>query len=309
MIQQPTQQPIIQQPICDSASQCSGNGNEHSWLGHGVAISKAFAKSLIPTEDPHLGFNSRKAVEDLVRLATVTILPSSSILFMVKDMANAWSGSGLPGPDAKPELPQTSKETREEAQEKETGSKYVPLQQPSTARYQGSQGTKGLLALGTLASSFQYANSKLINNAEDLGKIGRDPEFPLNGKYQQTADIVVNKDHKPIGTFTGEYDGQCHTISGLSDCFVDTLKGSISDLQFTRANIKNSAKPTGLAACVVDDTGTVSNIRAVNSHVKTEGGYAYAGIGGGRVHGTVANTAAVNSNVTTSGYASFAGIG
>uniref|UniRef100_UPI0013D43FA5 hypothetical protein n=1 Tax=Endozoicomonas acroporae TaxID=1701104 RepID=UPI0013D43FA5 len=262
MIQQSNQQPI-QQPICDSASQCSGNGTERSWLGHGVAVSKAFVKSLIPMEDPRLSFNSRKAVKDLLRLATTTIVPSSSILFMAKDMANAWSGSGSPGPDAKPELPQTSKETRE----KEPGSKTVPLQQPSTARYQGSQGAKGLLALGTLASSFQYANSKQINNAEDLGKIGRHPEFPPNGKYQQTADIVVTKDHKPIGTFTGEYDGQCHTISGLSDCFVDTLQGSISDLQFTRANIKHSAKPTGLAACVVDDTGTVSNIRAKDVHI------------------------------------------
>ncbi|WP_163373349.1 hypothetical protein, partial [Endozoicomonas acroporae] len=258
MIQQPIQQSIqqpIQQPICDSASQCSGNGAEYSWLGHGVAISKAFVKSLIPMEDPCLSFNSRKAVKDLLRLATTTILPSSSILFMAKDMANAWSGSGLSGADAKPELPQTSKETREEAQEKETGSKDVPLQQPSTTCYQGSQGAKGLLALGTLASSFQYANSKQINNAEDLGKIGRDPEFPLNGTYQQTADIDVTKDYQSIGNathpFTGDYYGQCRTISGLSDCFVDTLQGSIRDLQFTRANIKNSAKPTGLAACVV----------------------------------------------------------
>uniref|UniRef100_UPI003BB62677 hypothetical protein n=1 Tax=Endozoicomonas sp. ALC013 TaxID=3403076 RepID=UPI003BB62677 len=308
MIQQPIQQ-SIQQPLCDTSSQCSGNGAEYSWLGHGVAISKAFAKSLIPTEDPCLGFNSRKAVEDLLRLATATILPSSSILFIAKDMASAWSGSGSPGPDTKPELPQTSKETREEAQEKEPGSKDVTFQQPSTARYQGSQGTKGLLALGTLASSFQYANSKQINNAEDLGKIGRHPEFPPNGKYQQTADIVVSKDHKPIGTFTGEYDGQCHTISGLSDCFVDTLQGNISDLQFTRANIKNSAKPTGLAACVVDDTGTVSNIRAKDVHIVNSGDYADAGIGGGRVYGTVDKTMAVNSTVKTKGESAYAGIG
>ncbi|WP_422445826.1 hypothetical protein [Endozoicomonas sp. ALB091] len=311
MIQQSNQQPIqqsIQQPICDSASQCSGNGAEYSWLGHGVAISKAFVKSLIPMEDPCLSFNSRKAVKDLLRLATTTIVPSSSILFMAKDMANAWSGSGLPGPDAKPELPQTSKETRGEAQEKETGSKDVPLQQPSTARYQGSQGTKGLLALGTLASSFQYANSKQIKNAEDLGKIGRDPEFPPNGKYQQTADIVVNKDHKPIGTFTGDYDGQCNTISGLSACFVDTLEGSIRNLRFTGANI-TSQKTTGLAACVVDDTGTVSNIRAKDVHILTNGHKSYAGIGGGEVKGTVGNTTAVNSHVKTTGQEANAGIG
>ncbi|MBO9497609.1 hypothetical protein J7438_26495, partial [Thalassotalea sp. G20_0] len=235
-------------------------------------------------------------------------------------MANAWSGSGLPGPDAKPELPQTSKEIREEAQEKEPGSKDVPLQQTSTARYQGSQGTKGLLALGTLASSFQYANSKpiadgsepiKINDAETLGKIGRNSSYPLNGIYQQTADIVITDNYQSIGNdthpFTGEYDGQNRTISGLSDCFVDTLEGSIRDLHFTCANIINSWKPTGLAACFVDVTGTVSNIRAENVHISGE--YADAGIGGGRVKGMVANIMAVNSTVETSGEFAHAGIG
>ncbi|MGO0307464.1 hypothetical protein ACTL6P_12795 [Endozoicomonas acroporae] len=318
MIQQSNQQPIqqsIQQPICDSASQCSGNGAEYSWLGHGVAVSKAFVKSLIPMEDPCLSFNSRKAVKDLLRLATTTILPSSSILFMAKDMANAWSGSGLSGADAKPELPQTSKETREEAQEKESGSKTVPLQQPSTARDQGSQGAKGLLALGTLASSFQYANSQsiAIDDAEALDKIGRDPAYPLNGKYRQTADIVVTKDYQSIGNdthpFTGDYDGQCRTISGLPDCLVDTLKqGNITHLGFTDTHI-NSTKTTGLVACTAD--GTVSDIRAENVHISTSGDDAHAGIGAGVVDGggTVANTMAVNSNVKTEGRLADAGIG
>ncbi|MBO9497595.1 hypothetical protein J7438_26425, partial [Thalassotalea sp. G20_0] len=124
-----------------------------------------------------------------------------------------------------------------------------------------------------------------INDAETLGKIGKDPRYPLDGTYQQTADIVVTQDYQSIGDvthpFTGKYDGQCRTISGLSDCFVDTLEGSISDLHFTRANITNSRKATGLAACVVDVNGTVSNIRAENVHIVTSGEDAYAGIGGG----------------------------
>ncbi|WP_163370403.1 hypothetical protein, partial [Endozoicomonas acroporae] len=268
MIQQPIQQ-SIQQPISDSTSQCSGNGVERSWLGHGVAVAKAFAKSLIPMEDPRFSINPYKTLEDIGRLATATILPPSFIIFIVKDMANAWSGGGLPGPDAKPELPQTSKETRADAQEKEPGSKDVPLQQPSTTRYQGNQGTKGLLALGTLASSFQYANSKSINNAEDLGKIGRHPDYPLNGTYEQTADIVVTQDFQSIGNngserhpFTGKYYGNYRWISNLPDCLVDSLKqGSISGLHFTGVTI-TSPKVTGLVACVVDVNGTVSDIWA-----------------------------------------------
>ncbi|MBO9484783.1 hypothetical protein, partial [Salinisphaera sp. G21_0] len=152
-----------------------------------------------------------------------------------------------------------------------------------------------------------------INDAETLGKIGKHPDYPLDGTYQQTADIFVTKDYQTIGNethpFTGEYDGQDRTISGLSDCFVDTLEGSISDLHFTRANITNSRKTTGLAACVVDVNGAVSNIRAENVHIVTSGEDAYAGIGGGRVKGTVANTTAVNSHVRTEGGGAYAGIG
>ncbi|WP_422462932.1 hypothetical protein [Endozoicomonas sp. ALB115] len=325
MIQQPVQQ-SIQQPIYDSASQCSGNGVEHSWLGHGVAVAKAFAKSLIPMEDPHFSINPDKALEGIGRLATATIVPLSPILFIAKDIADAWFGSCLPGPDAKPELPQTSKATGEEAQEKEPGSKDVPLQQPSTARYQGSQGARGLLALGTLASSFHYANSDAIadcpqpiqmpiqiNDTKTLGRIGRDPCYPLNGTYQQTADIVATRDFQSIGSdtdpFTGQYDGQCRTISDLPDCLVDTLKGSISHLHLTGANIINSRKVTGLAACVVDINGTVSGVRAGNARVSTWGYRTYAGIGGGEVKGTVANITAVDSTVETSGERGYAGIG
>ncbi|WOG27046.1 hypothetical protein [Endozoicomonas sp. 8E] len=176
-----------------------------------------------------------------------------------------------------------------------------------------------LLALTTQSTPTTASTAPIeINDAEDLGKIGRNPNYPLNGTYQQTADIVVNKDHKPIGIstwgtflgpFTGKYDGQCRTISGLSDCFVDILKGSISDLQFTRANIKYSARPTGLAACVVDGTGTVSNIRAKDVHIVNRGHYADAGIGGGRVKGMVANIMAVNSTVETVDWLADAGIG
>ncbi|WP_206679338.1 hypothetical protein, partial [Endozoicomonas acroporae] len=125
-----------------------------------------------------------------------------------------------------------------------------------------------------------------VTNATTLGKIGHDPDYPLNGTYRQTADIDVSQLTWPIGSknhpFTGEYDGQCRTISNLSDCFVDTLKGNISHLQFTGANI-NSWKTTGLAACVVDKTGTVSNIRAKDVRILTKGYQHYAGIGGGRL--------------------------
>ncbi|WP_448216629.1 hypothetical protein [Endozoicomonas sp. 2B-B] len=168
-----------------------------------------------------------------------------------------------------------------------------------------------LLPLTTQSTPAKASTAHIeINDAKDLGKIGR--EYPLNGTYQQTADIVVTKDYQSIGNdthpFTGEYYGQCRTISGLSDCFIDTLKGSIRNLHFTGASI-TSQNTTGLAACVVDDTGTVSNIWAKDVHILTNGDKNYAGIGGGQVKGTVGNTTAVNSTVETSGRLAHAGIG
>ncbi|WP_422442355.1 hypothetical protein [Endozoicomonas sp. ALB060] len=170
-----------------------------------------------------------------------------------------------------------------------------------------------LLALTTQSTPTTASTAPIkINDAEDLGKIGRDRDYPLDGTYQQTADIVVTKDYQSIGNdthpFTGEYYGQCRTISGLSNCFIDTLKGSIRHLHFTGANI-TSHKTTGLAACVVDDTGTVSNIWVKDIHILTNGRKSYAGIGGGLIKGTVGSTTAVNSNVTTRGYGADAGIG
>ncbi|WP_238593908.1 hypothetical protein, partial [Endozoicomonas atrinae] len=216
-----------------------------------IAVSKAFVGSLIPMKDPHFSINPCKALQDIGRLAAVSVLPASNIIFMVKDIADAWSGSRLPGPDVKPESPQESKATGEKAEEKEPCPKKVTLQQPPTALHQGSQSTKGLLALGMLASSVQYANSKSIadgskpigiNDAETLGKIGQDPDYPLDGNYQQTADIDATQALQSIGNdthpFTGQYHGQCHTISNLSDCFVKKLdQGSISHLRFIDAHI------------------------------------------------------------------------
>jgi len=61
-----------------------------------------------------------------------------------------------------------------------------------------------------------------IASAEDLAKIGHDPAYPLSGRYRLTADIDLGgKDHPwtTIGTltdsFTGEFDGNGHTVRGL----------------------------------------------------------------------------------------------
>jgi hypothetical protein len=55
-----------------------------------------------------------------------------------------------------------------------------------------------------------------ITNTNDLAKIGNNPDYPLDGKYQLTADITLGN-WTPIGDnttpFTGELDGDSHTIT------------------------------------------------------------------------------------------------
>ena len=58
-----------------------------------------------------------------------------------------------------------------------------------------------------------------ISSAENLKKIGTEPDFPLNGSYVLADDINLegnaNNAWKSIGNFTGTFDGAGYKISGL----------------------------------------------------------------------------------------------
>jgi hypothetical protein len=59
-----------------------------------------------------------------------------------------------------------------------------------------------------------------LGSAEDLAKIGVDPDYPLNGTYSLAADIDLSSwgSWEPIGTaqaFSGIFDGKGKTIRGL----------------------------------------------------------------------------------------------
>ena len=150
-----------------------------------------------------------------------------------------------------------------------------------------------------------------VTNAGTLGKIGTDPNYPLNATYIQTADLDASNLSQPISHFTGQYNGQHHTIANLGCCLVDTLDGggAIGNLHFTGARI-NASRPAGVVACGVRGSGTIHDILVDNSQVMTTGSDADAGIGTGiLLRGLVVNTATINSTVTTSGEGADAGIG
>ncbi|MBO9492918.1 hypothetical protein J7438_02260 [Thalassotalea sp. G20_0] len=97
------------------------------------------------------------------------------------------------------------------------------------------------LALGALASlSFAGASTASgadttvdVADAETLGKICHDAES-CSKKYRLTKDIDGSQLTRPIGNeahpFTGQLDGQGHTIGKLSQCLVENLEGRIDNL-------------------------------------------------------------------------------
>lgn len=54
-----------------------------------------------------------------------------------------------------------------------------------------------------------------ISTAEELGKIGVDSDYPMDGKYKLIADIenVQTTIGGTSNPFTGEFDGEGHSIT------------------------------------------------------------------------------------------------
>ena len=62
-----------------------------------------------------------------------------------------------------------------------------------------------------------------ISTIDDLNSIGRKPDFPFNGHYQQTNDIDASNFTESIPIFSGSYNGGCHAIDNLPIVCLITL--------------------------------------------------------------------------------------
>ena len=154
----------------------------------------------------------------------------------------------------------------------------------------------------------------VVNDSSVLDKIGRDPAYPLDGRYRQLADIDAGNLSSPIGNtshpFTGEYDGRCHSIDQLRHCFVQKLDGNgrIDKVRFARANI-SSSKKVGVVACELSGNATLGNIVVEHSTVASNGTNAPAGIGAGVANEKtlISGFSTFNCSTKTSGNFSAAG--
>lgn len=124
-----------------------------------------------------------------------------------------------------------------------------------------------------------------IDSAEELAKIGVDTtNYPASGSYKLANDITLSGAWSPLPAFSGTFDGNGHTISGLTitslnNTAKDTLLGMFASVSSTGA-VKNltldqviidasviasgsntSRLDVGVIAGSTSDTATVSNCK------------------------------------------------
>ena len=113
-----------------------------------------------------------------------------------------------------------------------------------------------------------------IGDEESLADIGRIEEYPLNGKYILTGNIILSDDWTPAGSapmpFTGTLDGGGYTIGGL---LIDEPDG-----------------PAGLFACI----GSGAKIKNLTIEVD----YIFGGAGAGALAGQSTGGSFTNCFVT-----------
>lgn len=152
-----------------------------------------------------------------------------------------------------------------------------------------------------------------IHTAQDLAKIGIDENYPLDGNYALMADIDLSSygNWTPIGKmtlgtngFTGLFDGNGHTINGMTvnitelpddgsehlsgGLFAHTIGATIRNLVMKNASVTlSNSKEYCFAGVVTGDSeadtagnSTIySNIAVIDSTVSVPAAYNVAGVG------------------------------
>ena len=262
----------------------SGNGQSSGFLhGTELAARVVSAYAMLPTE--------------IGTLVGGFVMSSAAARFAWDQLSALVATADTPPGQSRADSTVASSQTNDRDKKKKT---TQPIRQrsnpPATAPVGTGQLTKTAVALGALSSltaagAATASDSKTVRwievaKAETLGKIGRDPAYPLDGRYRQLADIDASGLSKPIGNethpFIGEYDGRCHCVDKLGHCFVQKLDGNgrIDNVRFTRADIVSSEK-TGVVACELFGHSALGNIEVEHSAVWTNRKGVPAGIGAG----------------------------
>ncbi len=145
-----------------------------------------------------------------------------------------------------------------------------------------------------------------ILDATTLSEIGVDPDLPLDGHYVLAVNIDASQIKKPIGSqknpFTGYINGKGRSISNVSQCFIQSLIGKISNVAFINADVQ-SAEPAGVVACQASGNSAIRFVIVRSSNVSTHANNASAGgiVGEATGNALIGRSAVVSSTVQSSG--------
>lgn len=151
-----------------------------------------------------------------------------------------------------------------------------------------------------------------INNATELAKIGTDPAYPLDASYKQTADINLSgyANWTPIGTFTGSYDGQYHSISNLTITGTNKsyqglfselgTSGEIKNLHLKNVNINLEGNSSNVGALAGHNLGQISRVAVLSSSVRAY--YIVGGLAGRQLKTAKVTECYANVTVQDNGY-------
>ncbi len=145
----------------------------------------------------------------------------------------------------------------------------------------------------------------IVGNQADLMKIGNvEGAYGLDGSYSLANDIVLTDDFMPIGynsttgemaDFTGSFNGNGHTISGLNLTNGETEPVTRRILRAEEPEPSKQLKKAGLFISL----GTSAKVHDLTlSNVTISGAFETAGALAGDGAGTVRNIVVTNANIT-----------
>lgn len=139
-----------------------------------------------------------------------------------------------------------------------------------------------------------------IESAEELAKIGNDAAYPASGNYKLVTNLSLSGEWTPLPAFSGTFDGNGHTISGLSFTITNgtddaafgmflkvTGTGEVKNLTLTDVDINVTATirtSVGAIAGATADTAKIYNCK-VSGEITVEYTAGSSGKGRTRVGG------------------------
>ena len=180
-------------------------------------------------------------------------------------------------------------------QDKDTGRVYAELDQEDLVSY-GADGTRETGYAFPLVYRDDRGEHPLIQSAEELFRqMAENPK----GRHELTDDLdasAISPDAAAVAaTFTGELDGNGHTIYNLPTNLFGTLSGAnIHDLVIEDAVV--TASRSGILANVIQNGSVIENVFIVDSSI-SNGVDGLGAFTGRLVNSTIRKSASVNVSV------------